>query len=713
MSAVDSEETIDWLLGVETPDGHRIVDAEGNFDGECDDYEESCGDGNCNDEDLDGDEIVDVCDLCPFTDNSLDTDGDGVVDCSDPCPQDPIDPLAPACDGGGDFDCDGACDSIDDCPFVANAGHRNSNKHAEQAWDAATMADGCEPVPVPDGDPRPHEVLASQSLNSGFLTTEYEHVRQDKMTIRPLRSRRSRFKKTGPLDLVPPSPIPTEFRFCQYDPTRTSCADPVLVNTMELHRELATATDEENDHRYHRVKMSFQPGLRGAQINLTYNDSPHVWRWLYNTDAFFWNLTGIIAVPEPEDNGVLQGGQWSGLDGRFWIHGATLFGTDTDAGTGIHGIPGLDENEELASRYFDLDPERLTEKQLAKPFQLNIPLFLWRTLSDPPPDRYRVVEGVNPGDAEIVVRVEGDDFGLLNLDGQAQLLGGHLGPALRSSLASESLVWATAAEPSAYIGAGDTPMALGLTQNGLRVQEQVQESAGQLLGNADRGIVGAASLLDDGALGIFGFTPVYSRTLQTVFLLGGHDAAGKRNRTIQRSSPDTIGWAELVPPVRLGKVVAATYSYRTRSLYLLDRTHVSCDETSDEDACEDACGDDSASAVVRFIRVDAIHHGGEVIAAWDADALPEDAWLGSDLDGHVLFSFSRQHPKHHAVVRFDVDQQSVARLHQGPHSLALPVLVDANGFVIYTRRPNSEIRGKRFESLTGASHCVEDLDTLL
>lgn len=382
-------------------------------------------------------------------------------------------------------------------------------------------------------------------------------------------------------------------------------------------------------------------------------------------------------------------------------------------GTGIHDISGLVENEELASRYFDLDPERLTEKQLAKPLQLSAPLFLWRTLSDPPPDRYRVVEGVNPGDAEIVVRVEGDDFGLLNLDGQAQLIGEHLGPALRSSLASGSLVWATAAEPSAFIGASDTPMALGLSQNGLRVQEQVQESAGALLGQADRGIVEAASMLDDGALGLFGFTPVYSRTLQTVFLLGGQDAVGNGNGTIQRSSPDLLGWAELLPPVRLGEVIAATYSYRTKSLYVLDRRHTSCDEASDVDACESVCDEDTATAVVRFIRVDAIHHGGEVIAAWDADSLPDDAWLGSDLEGHVIFSFSGEQPKKHAVVRFDVDQQTVTRLLYGPHPLALPVLVDANGFVIYTRRPNNEIRGKRFQSLSGSSHSVDDLDTLL
>lgn len=77
---------------------------------------------------------------------------------------------------------------------------------------------------------------------------------------------------------------------------------------MELHRELATANDEDSDDRYHRVKMSFQPELRGAQIDLTYDDSPHVWRWLYNTDAYFWDLTNIIEVPDPEDNGVLQGG---------------------------------------------------------------------------------------------------------------------------------------------------------------------------------------------------------------------------------------------------------------------------------------------------------------------------------------------------------------------------------------------------------------------
>lgn len=343
MAAVDSEETIEWLLTTKTPDGNGIIDDEGNFDGECDDYLVTCGQtGGCNDNDGEGDGIIDVCDACPFEDNTLDSDDDGILDCADPCDSDGFFASSPDCDPGGDFDCDGTCNDVDDCPFASNTSHTNANSHAEAAWMAGVMADACEPVPVPAGEPRPFQVLQSESVTSSFFTSEFKHVRQDKVQIRPLRSRSARFTMTA-AEFVPQD-VPTRFRYC---------------------------------------------------------------------------------------------------------------------------------------------------------------------------------------------------------------------------------------------------------------------------------------------------------------------------------------------------------------------------------LCEDACEDDPEQSVVRFIRVDALRGGGKVIASWAGDDLPEDVWLGSDLDGHVLFSFSRKQPKHHAIVRFDVDTSTVSRLHQDPHPLALPVLVDANGFVIYTKRPQNKVRGNRFTELEGSPHFVDDLDLLL
>jgi len=258
MAGVDSIETIEWITTVETPDGHGIFDDEGNFDGECPAYLDTCDAGDCNDSDGEGDGVIDVCDDCPFTDNTLDSDDDGILDCADPCDSDGFFASSPDCDPGGDFDCDGTCNDADDCPFASNTSHTNANSHAEAAWVAGVMADACEPVPVPAGEPRPFEVLESQSVTSSFFTSEFKRVRQDRVQIRPLRSRSARFTMTA-AEFVPED-VPTRFRYCQYEDGATPCDDLGLVDTDELHMEVPNALGEMSTFRYHRVTMSFCAG---------------------------------------------------------------------------------------------------------------------------------------------------------------------------------------------------------------------------------------------------------------------------------------------------------------------------------------------------------------------------------------------------------------------------------------------------------------------
>lgn len=98
-AAVDSGETIEWLRAVKILDqdnpafGHGPVDAKGNWEGECSAYVDSCDSlGSCNDNDIDADGIVDLCDNCigvynpeQVTSND-DTDGNGRGWICDHCP---------------------------------------------------------------------------------------------------------------------------------------------------------------------------------------------------------------------------------------------------------------------------------------------------------------------------------------------------------------------------------------------------------------------------------------------------------------------------------------------------------------------------------------------------------------------------------------------------------------------------------------------------
>jgi hypothetical protein len=277
-------------------------------------------------------------------------------------------------------------------------------------------------------------------------------------------------------------------------------------------------------------------------------------------------------------------------------------------------------------------------------------------------------------------------------------------------------VWASASEPSPFIDQREAPIAVAISDNGERIMEQVKATNdGMLLGLADRGFFAPLSQSQMGAMGltIQPFVPVYSRTLGTVFLVGGTNALGRGTGTIARGLVTGSDWAELVPPVKLRQVLAATYSFRTQSLYVLDQRHESCDAEEDQDACE-AQFPDNSEATVRFLRVDALRGGGEEIASWPARDLLETVWLGSDLDGHVLFSFSRGDPFDHAIIRFDVDDTMVTLIEEDASALHFPVLVDANGYVIYHEFRAGDISGGRYpELIGGVPKPVADMDELL
>ncbi|WP_165373139.1 S1 family peptidase [Sorangium cellulosum] len=93
-AALDSPQARSFLLGVTTAAGNKIIDAKGNYDGECPAFIHRCDSfGNCDETDTDGDDIIDVCDNCPTianpeqaTDPNDDADGDGLGAACDLCP---------------------------------------------------------------------------------------------------------------------------------------------------------------------------------------------------------------------------------------------------------------------------------------------------------------------------------------------------------------------------------------------------------------------------------------------------------------------------------------------------------------------------------------------------------------------------------------------------------------------------------------------------
>lgn len=716
---MSAQGSMDWINAVQTTNGAgfpiSIRDDQGNWDGACAAYVETCNSGECNDDNADGDGLFDVCDPCPFNPDQEDNDGDQIPDCEDLCPDAQQLPNAPACDWGGDFDCDFVCDDVDICPFAWDPLQYNANPEAEAKWEVATMGDMCEPVPMPRSKLLPDEIVDEWVLSDGQYVEIKErlHVADD-LLVQARKSLRAKHLPYGAaLGNATVNDVETHYRYCQYgEVVGPECDDPVLVDSFHLHAGLDW-DDEQPYLKYHKVTMSFSPGARGAAQTLDYDHSIHQLTWLYENDAISWLADPdgpIVNVPAPEGTLHIDGGPASGLNGRFWVYGATTVGSEINqVGTGAHGDG--DTAGELASTYFDIDPEYVTTSSWVGNVDDWRPLFIWQTLSDPAPDyRLGVGEGVQPGDSEIIVQASPDEFGLIGTNGKVQLLGGHLGPVLKSNLLDTSLVWVSAAEPGGHQGKGK-PQGAALTSNGGSTAQHVGAVDGSLLGREDRGYGFSFAPFWFGRSRM-GFVPVYSRTLGAIYQVGGKDDFGNRWPTIARGTLESdYMWAQLVPPVWLRDVLAATYSARTRSLYVLDRRHAACDVAPDQDACEDAYPD-SSGATVRFIRVDALRGGGDVIASFSADDLPEQVWLGMDLNGQVLFSFSSDASESHAILRYDVDANTIEPLESGPYALAHPVLVNPESFVIYVRN-RSSVWGVRHSTLSGATYPIADLDTLL
>jgi hypothetical protein len=716
---MSAQGSMDWINGAETTNGFgfpiSIRDENGNWDGACAAYLDTCESGECDNDNIDGDGQFDVCDPCPFHFDQQDDDKDGVLDCEDPCPNAPRDPNSPACDFGGDADCDLICDDVDICPFAWDPLQYNSNPEAEAAWDAGTMGDGCEPVPMPKSKLLPDEIVEEWVAGDGeyLEIKERLHVADD-IHVQARKSMRAAYLPigSGP-GSVSINNVATHYRYCQYgEVTGPECDDPALVDSFHLHAFLDW-DDEQPYLKYHKVTMSFAPSSRGAAQTLDYDMSAQELIWLYQADALAWLADPdgpIVNVPPPEGTMHIDGGPASGLNGRFWVYAATTAGSPANpVGTGEHG--DSEAAGELPSTYFDVDPEYVTSSHWVGSLDDWRPLFIWQTLSDPPPDyRVGVAESVLPGDSEIVVEIAKEEFGLADINGGGQSLQSHLGPALESSLLDTTLVWASAAEPAGHQGKGK-PQAVALQPDGSSTSQHVAAVDGDLLGREDLGYVGSMAPLWFGR-SRFGFVPVYSRTLGAIYQVGGKDDFGRRWPTIARGTLESDHlWAQLVAPVRLRDVLAATYSARTRSLYVLDRRHEVCDGAPDEDACEDGYPD-SSGATVRFIRVDALRGGGEVIARWSADDLWERVWLGMDQAGHILFSFSNEAAQKHAILRFDVEERTIELLEADDYELAHPVIVNPEDFVIYMKA-GQHFWGERHSNLSGTTLPIEDLDMLL
>ena len=109
-------------------------------DGFCADVDNCPDDYNPGQEDADGDDVGDICDVCPGYDDKVDTDGDGVPDGCDGCPNDEFKTDPGVC-GCGVSDDDSDSDGVPDCNDICPGFDDNVDS------DADGVPDGCDDCP--------------------------------------------------------------------------------------------------------------------------------------------------------------------------------------------------------------------------------------------------------------------------------------------------------------------------------------------------------------------------------------------------------------------------------------------------------------------------------------------------------------------------------------------------------------------------------------
>jgi hypothetical protein len=696
------------------------LDADGDGYGDnCPAKQDNCvGVANPDQTDADYDGAGDACDICKLGDDHIDEDGDGIPNACDPCPCD--DSLT------NDPDGDGVCTKWnrglgiqcafmeprdgDNCPTVPNPKQENANADSEAApsSQAAIMGNACDPVPVPFAEPKGTETLVAPKVYRWQL---------DAIELKPIGSH-----STG----VPPAdPVykagyekkvvvgATAERYCLTSQLHgVFCFDPVGALGDAWLTTPASSRAEEvfvgHNAWWHRVTRS----VNGMMINPDYDDGPMTYgggnvysrKWLYQLDWDFWktSFAGWPDLPIPEtDHGKI---------GRFWLHGDTEAGTtDLSWGTGLHpkkeqpGVPAA----ELANFYMPLDPDRRIKKLVPKLAPgLLVPWYFaykYRACLECPMLSAPALEA-RPPESQLVAPIATDpgQIGVLTPDGIIPIDPATFGTALRTSLADTSLVWADAAEPYESIGRGlSAPIALALSSDGTEVREVVRPSGGRLVGAGDcerlpsgGGCAPLASLTSatPGTAAPSprtGFRPVYSRMMGWLLLVGGTDTTtGKPAREIWARSTDGGSWSRITTKGYAPEtVLAATFSYGDRRLWILDET---------------AFG---PVKMGRLARVDVATGSAEVIGKWPRVRLFDRYWLVADRDGALLFTASSSKLRRHFVIRIRLDapHPRVAGVHMGGFELVGPPVVDGDGYWLVGKAKADTMHAVRAATLQGST----------
>lgn len=400
--------------------------------------------------------------------------------------------------------------------------------------------------------------------------------------------------------------------------------------------------------------------------------------------------------------------------GTLATHADTTAGsTTTTLDTGTHG-------DELADWYgFDFTPSKLTCYQGA-PYNLYDTFnILWRAIPDPGPERFLQWDG-SVRQTSLIVRTSATDYGAIDHTGNVQLVANMLGSALQQRLSDPTLVWANSVEPYAAQGSMGAafPVAIALSADGSHIIDRIVTDGASLLADGDRGVVGPPTR---GSPHAAGYTPVLSRFRRGVFVAGG--------TSLVSTAPTGQIWfttldSNIFYQLRGGwyqpeQVLAATYSYVTDELYVLDAT---------------------SDGNVRLVSVDFMSWDATLIGTWQQHTEWDRHSLVIDRDGGLILASSSTSKNRHAIAKLRVGKDTtngmdgvppndqdhffhghgahggrIQGIHPDKGSFAFPPVVDADGYTLVFRQDkgNGKVDVDRVTDLGLAPSKLSDIGNQL
>lgn len=707
------------------------------------------------DEDPDGDGILSPFDqawTCPASAN--DGDGDGLDDDCDPCPFDPE----------NDADGDGLCAQgpggalTDNCPYDFNPSQANCNLEAEkhltpdQLW-----GDACDPVPCPSDLAEPTTTKTVQIAGGAMVCRQSDRAplagndaERAHLDVMPLASHYH-----GEGDLFGPvsvNDVPTHAFFCQKSVTMgVTCEDDDDFRAAERARdarcapgvappspeacvdpETANVSIEGPATRFRRLTVdrwvSTGSGQKLETYGPHYEDVPVLdygvsappaptpseaqrLRWRADTDRKRWEqLAQIEPTTAPNCEAGIPGAR---LRGSLLLYAETLVGSpQTTYETGVHGT----EPDDLIPSHYELDysPRRVSchpGKMLAD-FDLGqyliyrkIPTF---DAGDP------LLPLGSPARADLITVIDGHTVALRD-DGAVAFVDDFMGPVLSARLGDPTTRWFSQVEVDPRQGGADPafPVAVALELDGSDLVDAATRVGGKLLADSDRGhvrtdVVGSPHADD--------YVAVLTGARRGLFVVGGsrpgtQEPTGEIWFTTLRASR----WIEVRAAFRPEVVLAATFSFATDQLYVLDTT-----------------GGD-----LRLTAIDFRRWGARELARWPRSPLFDRYFLTLDLDGQLLLSASSDDLDAHAYARLvdDLEVVTLEGLGLGFGSLVVEPMIDTRGTTLVLeherlakKKPKKGNAGKghpqgkaqaqalelrRHVSLPMLSACLDDLEGLL